>query len=67
MASLTFSVLSVGGHVPDDARSRAFLITDNWDDWFEFSTQYSLVVKDESGTKHDIGQVKVGQFQMAEG
>jgi hypothetical protein len=63
MSNFTFLVLPVGAHAPSAARSRAFLITDDWNDWFEYRTQYSLIVKDESGSQHDIGQVKIGQFQ----
>ncbi|MER5632298.1 AAA family ATPase [Streptomyces nitrosporeus] len=40
------------------------MITDNWDDWFRFSTLYELVYRDDSGTNHSIGQVKIGQFGM---
>lgn len=40
---------------------------DNWDDWFTYSTLYSLVVFDEDGERHAIGGVKIGQFAMAEG
>ncbi len=66
MPALRFVVLSPGRWVPDSAVRTASLITDNWDDWFKYSTQYSLVVKGESGTRHDIGAVKIGQFDMEE-
>jgi AAA domain, putative AbiEii toxin, Type IV TA system len=46
------------------SRSRAFLIIDNWDDWFEFNTLYYLVYVDEHRESHDIGGVKIGQFAM---
>ena len=42
----------------------AFLIEQDWDDWFEFSTLYSLVVFDGTGNRREIGNVKIGQFQM---
>lgn len=45
---------------------RAYLLTDNWDDWFKFSTLYTLVIDDEEGDRHIIGGVKIGQFGMAE-
>jgi predicted ATPase len=37
---------------------------DDWDDWFEFSTLYHLVVFNEEGIRHDVGAVKIGQFGM---
>ena len=43
----------------------AHLVVDNWDDWFEFSTLYYLVILDESGQRYDIGGVKIGQLKMA--
>ena len=36
------------------AMSKAYLLTDNWDDWFKYSTLYSLVVFDEDGERHSI-------------
>jgi ABC-type multidrug transport system ATPase subunit len=61
-----FTVLPNGRRVPADARSRAFLLADNWDDWFKYSTMYSLIVYDEHGQKFHAGDVKIGQFQMDE-
>jgi len=46
------------------AKSRAYLLTDNWDDWFKYSTLYSLVIYDEAGTAYNIGGVKICQFSM---
>src|ERR1700733_469437 len=42
----------------------AFLELDNWDDWFKYSTMYSLHVVDAAGEWHAIGSVKIGQFNM---
>jgi hypothetical protein len=64
---LEFQVLPAGTRAPHDAKNKGFLLTDNWDDWFEFSTLYSLVVSDAAGVKHDIGGVKIGQVSMSEG
>jgi predicted ATPase len=46
---------------------RAFLMIDNWDDWFTYSTTYSLVVYDAEGQEYDAGAVKIGQFGMEDG
>ncbi|MGE3779863.1 MAG: AAA family ATPase [Pirellulaceae bacterium] len=59
-----FTVLDVGARVPANVKSRAFLLTDNWDDWFRHSTLYTLIVVDAKGEIHTIGGVKVGQFSM---
>ncbi len=40
------------------------LVTDNWDDWFRYSTMFTLFLFDEQGIRHRIGSVKIGQFDM---
>ena len=60
-----FTVLPVKTRFPASARSTAFLITDNWDDWFKFNTLYSLTYFDAGGVQPNLGEVKVGQFKMA--
>src|SRR5437899_712208 len=52
------------GRMPPNARARAFLVPDSWDDWFEFNTLYSLIYVDAEGGRHPIGGVKIGQFRM---
>lgn len=42
----------------------AYLINDNWDDWFEFNTLYKLFYDDNNNQRHTIGHVKIGQFNM---
>jgi ABC-type branched-subunit amino acid transport system ATPase component len=54
----------INGNLPQQARSQAFLVNDNWDDWFKFATLYVLVFVDENGQRHKIGGVKIGQFNM---
>lgn len=39
----------------------AFLITDRWDDWKKYRTQFTLIVFDELGKRTRIGEVKIGQ------
>lgn len=62
-----FRVLPHAVRPPAGVRSRAFLLTDNWDDWFKYETMYSLVVYDDEGGRHSIGSVKIGQFAMEDG
>ncbi len=42
----------------------AYLVPDNWDDWFEFQTMFILLVCDEDGHRHQIGAVKIGEFGL---
>ncbi|KWB19078.1 hypothetical protein WL32_21630 [Burkholderia cepacia] len=56
-----FTVIDGNGRVPRDAKSKAFLYTDNWDDWGKYRTMFSLHVADEDGEVHRIGSVKIGQ------
>jgi predicted ATPase len=50
-----------------DARNRAYLLIDNWDDWFKYNTMYTLVVFDAQGERKLVGSVKIGQFDMEDG
>jgi predicted ATPase len=60
-----FTVLPHGQRVPAVDGESAFLLTDNWDDWFTYNTMYTLVVQDARGTQHHIGSVKIGEVGMA--
>jgi predicted ATPase len=59
-----FRVLANGASPPSQAKFRAFLLTDNWDDWFSYSTMYVLIVYDDTGREFNAGSVKIGQFKM---
>lgn len=59
-----FTVLPVGHSLPKTDREAAYLLTDNWDDWFTFSTMYTLNIRDSKGEIHRIGSVKIGQAGM---
>ena len=48
-------------------KNTAYLIPDDWDDWFKFETRHSLWYADAAGTLHDIGTVKIGRFGMPKG
>jgi hypothetical protein len=52
------------GRPPTHGRSAAFLITDNWDDWFKYNTLYQLYVSASNGERHSVGGIKIGQFGM---
>lgn len=38
-----------------------YLILDNWDDWFTYSTLFKVRYIDENGVKHRMSGVKIGQ------
>lgn len=40
------------------------LILQDWDDWFEFSTLYSVIYYNNSGERQRLGYVKIGEKDM---
>ncbi|UKE47039.1 AAA family ATPase [Xanthomonas cerealis] len=40
------------------------LVRDNWNDWFEWITQFYVVVVDQSGRRSEIGHIKIGKTGM---
>ena len=42
-------------------------MVDEWDDWFKYSTMYSLLYVGDAGSVDRIGSVKIGQFGMETG
>ena len=58
----TFYVLPNNQSIPKQGLYQVFLWEDNWNDWFEYQTLYSLVVFDGQGVEHFAGGVKIGQF-----
>ena len=62
---MDFKVASTSGAGLGDQLPRVLLVEDQWDDWFEFSTMYTVYVFDAGGIRHHIGSVKIGQFGMA--
>lgn len=59
-----FKVIAVASSIPSTGKNQVLLWADNWDDWFTFSTQYVVFVFDDNGSRHRIGNVKIGQFGM---
>ncbi len=47
----------------NNEKKYALLEEDNWDDWYEYSTMYSLYFI-EKGKSEYIGKLKIGQFNM---
>ena len=61
---MIFRVISNSSHTPSTGQNITYLWTDNWNDWGEFQTLFVLTYFDENGEKHDLGGVKIGQFDM---
>jgi ABC-type multidrug transport system ATPase subunit len=65
---MLFTVLTMDEALPRAVvPSTAYLIPDNWDDWFKFRTTFGLLVIGADGQSHHIGQVKIGQIGLLEG
>ncbi|MFD6288027.1 AAA family ATPase [Streptomyces sp. NPDC060205] len=43
------------------------VVPDDWDDWFQYNTQYRLTYQDAGNNRTPIGSVKIGQFDMPKG
>ncbi|RJG50589.1 AAA family ATPase [Motilimonas pumila] len=56
---LTFKKIKHKAYPPQTGRLIAFLCEDNWDD-YSFKTSFSLIVFDENGARHEIGNLKLG-------
>ena len=47
--------------LPSNAKNKAYLLKDNWDDWFAFETTFYLYYFDNDGKRIACGNVKIGQ------
>lgn len=63
---MRFEVKQNGYSVSSSKVNTAYLIIDNWDDWFRYSTMYDLEIVDNEGTIHYIGKIKIGEYSMQE-
>ncbi|MGE5437733.1 MAG: AAA family ATPase [Syntrophothermus sp.] len=61
---MNFTVLTTTDFLSAKAPNNAYLLIDDWDDYFEFSTLYKLFIIDVKGITHNIGGLKIGQFNM---
>jgi len=64
--ALTFQKIALRRYVPEQGVNVAFLKPNNWDD-YGHKTLFLLVVFDEQGEKHEIGNVKIGFAGQDEG
>lgn len=45
-------------------KNNIFLTNSDWDDWFIYSTVYSVCYYDNDGSAFSLGSIKIGQFNM---
>jgi hypothetical protein len=62
-----FTVLPNRKNPPSSVSDQAYLHTDNWNDWGKYNTQFDLIYVDARGKQHNVGSVKIGQFEMTKG
>lgn len=60
---MLFVVLPRGSWPPSSPGERAYLSTDNWDD-YNYKTLYNLFYVGPDGERHDVGGVKIARFGM---
>ena len=63
---MRFEIVPNRRRAPNEGQGVGYLWADNWNDWFKYVTLHYLTYFDDAGEKHDIGSVKIGQFDMAE-
>ncbi len=56
---MIFNVISRAQAIPQKGLNEAYLRIDHWND-FSFVTMFEVVLFDENGTKHQLGNVKIG-------
>jgi predicted ATPase len=64
---MRFKVVPNGSRVPSEGRDIGYLWTDNWNDYWDYQTLYVLTYFDGNGAKHELGGVKIGQFDWIKG
>lgn len=60
--NMNFEVVS--GRKYCTEKDTVYLVEDNWDDWFTYSTLYVMIYMDEGGCEQYIGGVKIGQCKQ---
>jgi predicted ATPase len=58
---MTFKIIGRFESPAHNAKSKAYLTWDNWND-YSFLTLFGLIYMDENSVKHEIGAVKIGYY-----
>lgn len=59
--------LSTSRNIPISKQNIVILYTDNWDDWFTYSTLYNVYYYFDNGDDIHLGSIKIGQKGMKDG
>jgi hypothetical protein len=51
--------------IPHGIRESFYLVLDNWDDWFKYTTQYHLMFVNSADEKIYIGSIKIGKVSQS--
>lgn len=62
---MIFKIIDRNQKPPHNAKSKAYLTWDNWND-YSFLTLFGLIYVDENSKYHDIGSVKIGYYGQKE-
>lgn len=63
---MNFYVVKNRNNIVSD-ENNVYLIIDNWNDWFKYTTQFYLLAFNEVSELIEIGSVKIGQVGMESG
>lgn len=63
---MLFTVVSSASDISRTTADKnlVYLIEDDWNDWWEFKTMYSICYVDQEGKIRHIGSVKIGEHDM---
>jgi predicted ATPase len=64
---MRFQVVPHGSRVPSAGANVGYLQEDNWNDYWEYHTLYALTIFDHAGIRHELGGIKIGQFNWQQG
>jgi predicted ATPase len=64
---MRFQVLPHGSRTPSEGVNVGYLQEDNWNDYWEFHTLYALTIFDHTGIRHELGGIKIGEFNWQKG
>ncbi len=62
---MNFKILDRGQRPSHNAKSKAYLTWDNWND-YSYLTLFGLIYVDENSERHDIGSIKIGYYGQKE-
>lgn len=62
---MNFKILNRNQRPSHNAKSKAYLTWDNWNDYSYF-TLFGLIYVDENSERHDIGSIKIGYYGQKE-